>query len=226
MSDQNFHEIQLSGKQLIFLFMCAVVVTVVVFLFGVSVGRGVRGVSSEKAQAAPAPSVAEVPAAETPAPTQAAPNELSYAEALEGNDPSKVTPPTPPAEEPPAEPVKTEPVKTEPPPRKTPVAPPAPKTKPAAPTAAPPATAVAAAKSAPGAGGWVVQVFAFNANDVAQREVGKLQGKGYPAFIFTESASTPGPRYKVRVGPYPGRADADRMLQTLTKEGYKPLLKR
>jgi DedD protein len=221
MSDQNFHEIQLSGKQLIFLFMCAVVVTVVVFLFGVSVGRGVRGVSAERAQAAPGPSVTQVPAAETPAPTQAAPNELSYAEALEGDDPSKAAPPTPPAEEPPAEPAKTEP-----PPRTTPPPPAAPKTKAITPAAAPPAAAVTATKTAAASGGWVVQVFAFNANDVAQREVGKLQGKGYPAFIFTESAATPGPRYKVRVGPYPGRAEADRMLQTLTKEGYKPLLKR
>ena len=218
MSDQNFHEIQLSGKQLIFLFMCAVVVTVVVFLFGVSVGRGVRGVSAETAEAAPGPSLTQVPAAETPAPTQAAPNELSYAEALEGDDPSKAAPPAPPAEEPPAEPARTDS-----PARTTQVPPAVPKATPAA-TA--PAPAMTATKAAPALGGWVVQVFAFNANDVAEREVGKLKGKGYPAFVFTESVTTPGPRYKVRVGPYAGRAEADRMLQTLTKEGYKPLLKR
>jgi len=43
MNDQSFHEIQLSGKQLVFLFMSAVVLAVVIFLLGVSVGRGVRG---------------------------------------------------------------------------------------------------------------------------------------------------------------------------------------
>src|SRR5438105_4133255 len=107
MADQSFHEIQLSGKQLIFLFMCAVILTVVVFLFGVSVGREVRSAQAQTAQATPtpsAPSNAYVPAA-APPPTQTAPNELSYAEALQGKtaeDPAKVTPPAPPPEEPPA----------------------------------------------------------------------------------------------------------------------------
>lgn len=219
MSDQNFHEIQLSGKQLVFLFMCAVVLTVVVFLFGVSVGRGVRPDAGQNAQVEPA---AGAPSSSAPAGSpSAAPsaNELSYAEALEGKpveDPSKAVPPSPPAEEPPAS---------------TPVS--------SAPKTAEPksATLDAAAKtSAPQSGrepvksavpdGWVVQVGAFNANDVAGREVTKLQSKGYPAFVFTEPETTPGPRFKVRVGPYSARAEADRMLRNLTREGYKPLLKR
>ena len=41
-SDDAFHEIQLNGKQLVFLFMAAVVAMVVIFLLGVLVGRGVR----------------------------------------------------------------------------------------------------------------------------------------------------------------------------------------
>ncbi|MSO83389.1 MAG: hypothetical protein EXQ53_08860, partial [Acidobacteria bacterium] len=41
MSDEGFHEIQLNGKQLVFLFMSATVVAVVIFLCGVMVGRGV-----------------------------------------------------------------------------------------------------------------------------------------------------------------------------------------
>jgi cell division septation protein DedD len=41
MSDDGFHEIQLNGKQLVFLFMAATVVAVVIFLCGVLVGRGV-----------------------------------------------------------------------------------------------------------------------------------------------------------------------------------------
>jgi len=41
--DDGFHEIQLSGKQLVFLFMATTLVAVVIFLCGVRVGRGVKG---------------------------------------------------------------------------------------------------------------------------------------------------------------------------------------
>ena len=41
-TDDGFHEIQLSGKQLVFLFMMTTAVSVVIFLCGVLVGRGVR----------------------------------------------------------------------------------------------------------------------------------------------------------------------------------------
>jgi cell division septation protein DedD len=216
MSDQSFHEIQLSGKQLIFLFMCAVVITVVVFLFGVSVGRGVPARTAETAEAAALPSIEPVPAA--PEPTQAAPNELSYADALEGEDRSKAAPPAPIAEEPAAEVPKSEAA------RKTEAAPPPAAVTPAAPPVLP--AVKEAPKAAASLSGWVVQVSAFNANDVASREAAKLQSKGYPAFVFTEPPASPRPHYKVRVGPYPRRADADSMLKTLTKEGYTPLLKR
>ena len=39
--DDGFHEIHLSGKQLVFLFMATTVVSIVIFLCGVQVGRGV-----------------------------------------------------------------------------------------------------------------------------------------------------------------------------------------
>ena len=42
MADESFREIQLSGKQLIALFMAAAVVLIGTFLSGVLVGRGVR----------------------------------------------------------------------------------------------------------------------------------------------------------------------------------------
>ena len=41
--DEGFHEIQLNGKQLVFLFMAATVIVVVIFLCGVMVGRGACG---------------------------------------------------------------------------------------------------------------------------------------------------------------------------------------
>lgn len=41
-SDEGVREIQLNGKQLVFLFMAVTVVSVVIFLCGVLVGRGVQ----------------------------------------------------------------------------------------------------------------------------------------------------------------------------------------
>src|SRR3954466_291488 len=54
MSDEGFHEIQLNGKQLVFLFMAATVISVVIFLCGVLVGRGVRPDHTASADAAAA----------------------------------------------------------------------------------------------------------------------------------------------------------------------------
>ncbi len=53
MSDEGVHEIQLNGKQLVFMFMAVTVVAVVIFLCGVMVGRGVRAPrATEQADAA------------------------------------------------------------------------------------------------------------------------------------------------------------------------------
>jgi cell division septation protein DedD len=72
--DEGFHEIQLNGKQLVFLFMAASVVAGVIFLLGVFVGRGVRAERGTTAQAAaltetPIPDIVRVP----PAPIESAP---------------------------------------------------------------------------------------------------------------------------------------------------------
>ena len=66
--DDGFHEIQLSGKQLVFLFMATTVVSVVIFLCGVLVGRGVKG---DTVSAARVPTAAAT--ATSPAPLAAAP---------------------------------------------------------------------------------------------------------------------------------------------------------
>jgi hypothetical protein len=59
--DDGFHEIQLNGKQLVFLFMAATVVSVVIFLCGVLVGRGVR---AERGSAVETAALADPAAAE------------------------------------------------------------------------------------------------------------------------------------------------------------------
>ena len=63
LADEGFHEIQLSGKQLVFLFMATTVLAVLIFLCGVQVGRGVRPergieMADDAAAAAPPPPAA------------------------------------------------------------------------------------------------------------------------------------------------------------------------
>ena len=70
MNDEAFHEIQLNGKQLVFLFMAATVVSVVIFLCGVMVGRGVR---TEAAAVAGGADAADAGRPEAPAPADTPP---------------------------------------------------------------------------------------------------------------------------------------------------------
>src|SRR4051794_19730743 len=98
MSDEGLHEIQLNGKQLVFLFMAGTVVFVVIFLCGVLVGRGVRGrvqLTEVTAEAAADPTAREAPPTDggtppPPAPTSgttapAGPETLTYPDRL-GDD--------------------------------------------------------------------------------------------------------------------------------------------
>ena len=103
MSDEGFREIQLNGKQLIFLFMAVTVVLVVTFLFGVLTGRGVR--EERRRPRSPAARLRRIrarrrrrtarrrrrlPAARHPqAPAAPATEELSYAERLLRDTPAE-----------------------------------------------------------------------------------------------------------------------------------------
>ena len=103
MSDEGFREIQLNGKQLIFLFMAVTVVLVVTFLFGVLIGRGVRedAAATEIASGDVAPDPGAAPPADSappPAPAGSAASqppaapateELSYAERLLRDTPAE-----------------------------------------------------------------------------------------------------------------------------------------
>jgi cell division septation protein DedD len=86
-ADDGFHEIQLNGKQLVFLFMAATVVSVVIFLCGVLVGRGVRTertvAQSAALSEAPTPDILPSEAVSVPAAVQA------------GADPRVAQPPAP-----------------------------------------------------------------------------------------------------------------------------------
>src|SRR5256885_16036551 len=100
MADEGLHEIQLNGKQLVFLFMASTVVAVVIFLCGVMVGRGVRAQRPADAIEASVDAVTDPTATIQPAPASApliasipsnapvAANEtLTYPNRLEGQEP-------------------------------------------------------------------------------------------------------------------------------------------
>lgn len=230
-TDDGFHEIHLSGKQLVFLFMATTVVCVAIFLCGVLVGRGVRTERAQDAIETPAaaasttlpPATAPVAeagpqAAEPPAP--ASDDDLSYHKRLE-------------ADAPPTEDLKTPPKDSSRPAETPRIAPkgvtPAPAT-PAPATAAPPAPAAEGPASTPAAGRpgtWVVQLVALRDRAAAGSIVQRLTSKGYPAYMINPAAGAPAPVFKVQVGRYNDRHEAEQVARRLEKEEqFKPWISR
>ena len=219
--DEGFHEIQLNGKQLVFLFMAATVVSVVIFLCGVLVGRGVRLERGVAAEAPPASAVAET----TPPPQPAPPPTPAPAP---GSDPRAAAPP--PAvddlsyfqrlekQNPPAEQLK--PAAKEPKPAVEAAAPapepppPAPAAKEAPHAAAPPADA---GSSEPAGDGYAVQIAALNVRSEAEAIAKRLSSKGYAAYVLAPATGTPSV-FRVRVGKYPTRREAENIAARLKKE--------
>src|SRR6186713_212781 len=109
MPDQNVREIQLGGKQLVFLFMASVVLAVAIFLLGISVGRGVGTPATEAATDASA--AVPPPPAEMPPPTQTSSADLGYHDKLQDQTAPKAQA-APPDE--PAKPAATTPAATKP----------------------------------------------------------------------------------------------------------------
>jgi DedD protein len=222
MADQGVHEIQLNGKQLVFMFMSATVAAVVIFLCGVMVGRGVNAPRVAGAASAPAEDTIDptaipdsTPAAETvssgePISAQEALKNLTYADRLE-------------APEPPPEPT-VEPVATPVPAVAESKASRPPVIAAATPSPAPaPARAASPTKADPKGDGFVVQVTSLRSKGEADAVVRRLNSKGYPAFV-----STGGPRvFRVRVGKYTDRREADSIARRLEKEEqFKPWITR
>jgi len=222
--DDSYREIQLGGKQLVFLFMAVVVIGVTVFLTGVMVGRGVlaaRGpagvdatVSAAESDPPPPPASASPGSSTSPA---TAGEKLSYAERLG-------------ASEPPKEPLKPEPAPAAEAPTPRPETPaPAPERAEPAPAAPPPApapAAKAAASSEPAGSGFAIQVAALREPEEADAIVKRLAGKGYPAYVVTPARGS-APIYRVRVGKYKERREADTVAARLQKEEqFKPWIVR
>jgi DedD protein len=231
MSDEGFHEIQLNGKQLVFLFMFATVVLVGTFLCGVMVGRGVRAERGDQtAQTTDAP-------AATPAPPPATPPASAPATPAPAGKGQSPAPPEPAeddyyksltAQKPADESLKA-PSKPKPAPAgAVPESKPAPSSAAAARPADPPpaaekskpAPAPVADQSQPAgvtSGGFAVQITALRDRGEADAIVKRLVTKGYPAYVLNP---VPGkaPVYRVQVGRYKNRGDADRIAGRLKKE--------
>ena len=246
--DEGFHEIQLNGKQLVFLFMAATVVSVVIFLCGVLVGRGVRAERSASTDIAPAGTIAETspqpqaaepapPAAAGSDPTKAAPpapaDDLSYFNRLEKTTATPEKLKTPGAtEEKPAAAAPPAAVQAAPPPAPavakaaTPI-PPAPAPKPAASAVGEPQGGPesgrgaepknAAVSSEPAGSGFAVQIAALNVRSEAEAIAKRLTAKGYAAYVLAPPSGTP-TVFRVRVGKFPSRREAESVAAKLKKE--------
>lgn len=223
--DDSFREIQLSGKQLVFLFMAVVVILVGTFLMGLQVGRGVLAakgapgadetVAAGEAEPPPPPSSASTGTTTSPV---TAGEKLSYAERLGSSEPPKeqlkaeaapaVEAPTPKADAPEPEPAAPAPAKPTP-----------------APVTAAPAAA-AAVSSEPAGPGFAIQVAALKEKDEADTIVKRLASKGYPAYVVAPPKGTPS-MFRVRVGKFKDRREADSVAAKLQKEEqFKPWIVR
>jgi cell division septation protein DedD len=234
--DDGFHEIQLNGKQLVFLVMAATVVSVVIFLCGVLVGRGVRTDRAEAvAEAASAPVAAPdspasrqpvaAPAGSDPRAAAAPPavEELSYFERLDKKNqpaddlkagskaPTTSAPPSTAAERP----ARKEPSTTEKSGSAGVATPPSPVSTVAA--KQPAATDSAAASAEPAGDGFALQVTALRERGEAEAIAKRLSSRGYAAYVMKPAAGAPSV-YRVRVGKFKTRREAEAVATKLQKE--------
>ncbi len=226
MSDEGFHEIQLNGKQLVFLFMATTVVLVLTFLFGVIVGRNARVGTTEAASVAPAdvaPDPAVSPAPDNPAPAPvrgaaapmetAAPKaseELSYADRLlhdaapeEKLKPAASAPPKPSAAN---------------------VSPKPPAAAPSREAAAPPRETIASREKPAAEHAPVVQE-PVAANPPAPRPAPATPPPApaeaaTPVATAASSSDPSGPGFAVQVAAFRDRRDSDTLAKQLIAKGY------
>lgn len=238
-ADDGFHEIQLSGKQLVFLFMMTTAVSVVIFLCGVLVGRGVRneraGEPTDAALTKPASTPLSAPPSAAGA-AQAQPPTPVTEQAAGQPATTAAEPPSPPAddeltyrkrlesEKAPAEKLKAQGTTARTDARPQPVNAETVRPEPPTPTKSTPAASAAkAASEAPAAAGarpgrWVVQLVALRDRGAASSIVQRLSGKGYPAFIVNPAGSASSQVFKVQVGRYDDRGEAEQVARRLEKE--------
>jgi cell division septation protein DedD len=223
MTDDAAQEFGLNGKQLVFLFMAVTIVAVVVFLCGVMVGRGVQasraGLIGSDGVVDPTAYVAPPLAAATTSSGGASPatlEELTYPDRLDANTlPPEVLeePAAPPATQEMAESVVGSLAPVEEKQERA--------TKPVSTSEARGGDAGTGADRA-----YVVQVAAVRGRVAAERMATRLAGKGYNAYVTDPSAAAP-VLFRVRVGRFSDRRDAEAVASRLEKEEqFKPWITR
>ena len=192
-SEEGFHEIQLSGKQLVFLFMATTVVSVVIFLLGVMVGRRVPaeaiiadatgttldGTIGEVPSATPDP--AAPPSSEPPPTVPEQPDSFSYHQRLQQAQPQAEN-----VQPPPQTPVE------QPPPAETP--------------------------APPSGGEWFAQIGAYRERAAADSVVERLRRNNFPVIVLPPTPGSPNATFRVRVGPYRERREAEAIAGRLQRE--------
>jgi len=220
MADDESRGVHLSDKQLVFVFMAATVAAVVVFLFGVLVGRGVQGAGGPIGAAEMAAAAGEVvpdgaageatagDAASRPGVGVSGPDDLSYPARLGKN---------PPAEQ----------LKAALSPGDDALRAVAPPEVPEDPIPRPPAAAGAAdpaPPAAPQAGNYTVQVAAVSRREDADGIVNHLKTKRYEAYVVAPEPGDKPAMFRVRIGSFKDKRQADRLAEQLLREDkrYKP----
>jgi cell division septation protein DedD len=227
MSDESLREFQLNGKQLVFVFMASTIVAVVIFLCGVMVGRGATAAQTaivagrtvevgDPTEGAVLEPAVTLPSAPTDVPPVAPGDdpELKYPTSLTTENPKPDLEPVS-APSRPASPRSPAVIKS------APAAPAVAAAVPSAPSR-PSASAERETNTEPSGPGFVVQVAATPRRAEAEAIRGRLQSKGYPAFV-----TTAGRLFRVRVGKYKDRVEATTVSKRLeTEERFKPWVTR
>jgi DedD protein len=89
-----------------------------------------------------------------------------------------------------------------------------------------PAKATAAEAAPPAGDGFAVQIAALNVRSEADAIAKRLSSKGYSAYVMSPANGTPSV-YRVRVGKFPTRREAESIAARLQKEEqFKPWVTR
>jgi len=87
-------------------------------------------------------------------------------------------------------------------------------------------TATAAAGAGEGGAGFTVQITASRTKQDAEALVKLLKGRGYPVFLVAPgNAHANDNLFRVQVGPFASRDDAEKARAKLTQEGFKPFIR-
>jgi DedD protein len=204
-------ELQFSTHQLIGVFLGILALGIFVFLLGISIGKK-QTLLAAAGGAAPAPKT-ETAAPRTPLTADAAPSDIQ--KELDAHSRSAAPQTAPSKSEPSPSPLETTANK----PAGKPAEKPSDKPAAVAPDKTPAKPEPGAKKPAPteAAGAWFIQVAAVADKPAASAFAEKLKKDGYPALLIEPSAKDKKSIYRVRVGPFGSKGEADEAKNKLTE---------